>query len=138
MKRKLLLSLIIIFFISSCANEPKEIKPQKEVKISADPKKIEVTLYKGGVITFTGSDNLKPYFVNKHLWEEVTVYRKIQDKIHGWKVDQLLPQKSIDTTLLLYEGSSLLKIQYRQGFISKIFEQYIINLNPPFFTEFFY
>lgn len=125
-------SLLSLMFISLCISctDPEDASPRilKEVQVSSQPSKVEVTLYKGGVVTFTSERSIKGNFENKHVLEPITVYRKINNsncdcKTNTWNIDNASPQRFIDTTLLFYDNhDKLVKIEYRQGFISKIFE----------------
>ncbi len=123
---------ITTLFMSCAQNNPENTeatttritKPQKTDIVTDKTTKIEVLLDKGGTVTMVSEENII-LAKNKKYLDKITVYKIIAnstDRSTNWIIDTKSPLTKIDTTFLCCGEYGLKKLQYRQGYISAIYE----------------
>lgn len=132
MKKFIILCIATLFM--SCAQSNSEnteatttqiTKPQKTDIVTDKTTKIEVLLDKGGTVIMASNENITRAKNKKYL-DKITVYKIISsndtDRSTNWILDTKSPLTKVDTTLLFCSDYGLKKLQYRQGYISAIYE----------------
>lgn len=106
-------------------NKPQITKKQKSNVVTDSTTKIEILLDKGGTVICESNENIS-CVKNKKYLDKITVYRIISnndsERSTNWIIDTKYPLTKIDTTLLFCGDNGLKKLQYRQGYISAIYE----------------
>ncbi len=105
--------------------KPQITKKQKSNVVTDSTTKIEILLDKGGTIICESNENIS-CVKNKKYLDKITVYRitsnNDSDRSTNWIIDTKYPLTKIDTTLLFCGEYGLRKLEYRQGYISAIYQ----------------